>query len=89
MPESHVVMHRRGRPSRGEHENPVRGVVRDVVVLGGDARVTLDVGGAGAPLTFEVSAHVARRNGVAAGAEISVSLLAEGIHVMPAPVPGH
>ena len=84
VPESHVVMHRRERPSRGEHENPVRGVARDVVVLGGDARVTLDVEGAGAPLTFEVSAHVAQRNRVAAGAEVSVSLLASGIHVMPA-----
>ena len=83
VPESHVVMHRRERPSRGEHENPVRGVVRDVVTLGGDARVTLDVVGAEAPLTFEVSAHVAARNKVAAGAEVSVSLLASGIHVMP------
>ena len=83
-PESHVVMHRRDRPSRGEHENPVHGVVRDVVTLGGDARVTLEVEGAGAPLTFEVSAHVAARNGVAVGVEVSVSLLASGIHVMPA-----
>jgi len=84
VPESHVVMHRRERPSRGEHENPVRGIARDVVILGGDARVTLDVEGAGAPLTFEVSAHVAQRNRVATGAQVSVSLLASGIHVMPA-----
>ena len=83
-PESHVVMHRRERPSRGEHENPIHGVVRDVVTLGGDARVTLDVESAGAPLTFEVSAHVAARNGVAEGVAISVSLLASGIHLMPA-----
>ena len=83
VPESHVVMHRRDRPSRGEHENPVHGVVRDVVTLGGAVRVTLDVGGAGTPLTFEVSAHVAARNGVAAGAKVCVSLLASGIHVMP------
>ena len=84
VPESHVVMHRRERPSRGEHENPVRGIARDVVILGGDARVTLDIVGAGAPLTFEVSAHVAARNRVEAGTEVSVSLLADGIHVMPA-----
>ena len=84
VPESYVVMHRRERPSRGEHENPVRGIARDVVILGGDARVTLDIEGAGAPLSFEVSAHVAARNRVTAGAEISVSLLANGIHVMPA-----
>ena len=84
VPESHVVMHRRDRPSRGEHENPVHGIVRNVVMLGGDARVTLDVEGAGTPLTFEVSAHVAARNGVTVGANASVSLLASGIHVMPA-----
>ena len=84
VPESHVVMHRRERPSRGEHENPVRGIARDVVILGGDARVTLDIESAGAPLSFEVSAHVAARNRVTAGAEVSVSLLANGIHVMPA-----
>ena len=84
VPESHVVMHRRERPSRGEHENPVRGIARDVVILGGDARVTLDIEGAGAPLTFEVSAHVAARNRVEAGTEVSVSLLADGIHLMPA-----
>ena len=83
VPESHVVMHRRERPSRGEHENPVRGVVRDVVILGGNARVTLDVHGAGTPFVFEVSEHVAARNQVAAGAEVAVSLLAGGIHVMP------
>ena len=84
VPESHVVMHRRERPSRGERENPVRGIVRDVVILGGDARVTLDVHGVDAPLTFEVSAHVAARNRVETDAEVSVSLLASGIHLMPA-----
>ena len=84
VPESHVVMHRRERPSRGEHENPVRGIARDIVILGGDARVTLEIEGAGAPLSFEVSAHVAARNRVEPGAEVSVSLLANGIHVMPA-----
>ena len=82
VPESHVVMHRRERPSRGERENPVRGIVRDVVILGGDARVTLDVHGVDTPLTFEVSVHVAKRNRIAAGAEASVSLLADGIHLM-------
>ena len=84
IPESHVVMHRRERPSRGEHENPVHGVARDVVLLGGDARITLDVDGVPAPLAFEISAHVAARNRVRPGAGISVSLLASGIHLMPA-----
>lgn len=89
VPESHVVMHRRERPSRGERENPVRGIARDVVILGGDARVTLDVHGVDTPLTFEVSVHVAARNRVEAGAEVAVSLLADGIHLMPAADAGH
>ena len=84
VPESHVVMHRRERPSRGERENPVRGIARDVVILGGDARVTVDVQGVDTPLTFEVSVHVAARNRVEPGAGVSVSLLADGIHLMPA-----
>ena len=87
VPESHVVMHRRGRPSRGEHENPVRGIARDVVMLGGDARVVVEVTGANTPLTFEISAHVAARNQVAPGADVGVSLLASGIHLMPASDP--
>ena len=82
VPESHVVMHRRERPSRGEHENPVRGIARDVVTFGGLARVTLDVSGVDVPISFEVSEHVAARNRVEPGAEVSVSLLAEGIHMM-------
>ena len=89
VPESHVVMHRRERPSRGDRENPVRGTARDVVMLGGDARVTLDLHGVDTPLTFEVSAHVAARNRVEAGAEVAVSLLANGIHLMPASNAGH
>ena len=84
VPESHVVMHRRERPSRGEHENPVRGIARDVVTFGGLARVTLDVSGVDVPISFEVSEHVAARNRVAPGAEVAVSLLADGIHMMQA-----
>ena len=84
VPESHVVMHRRERPSRGEHENPVRGIARDVVTFGGLARVTLDVSGVDVPISFEVSEHVAARNRVEPGAEVAVSLLADGIHMMQA-----
>ena len=129
LPESHVVMHRRERPSRGEHENPVRGIARDVVILGGGCprdprlggrghpahlrglrarcgkkpgcgrrrgvriaacgRHPSDAGGGRGALNFEVSAHVAARNRVAAQAEVSVSLLASGIHLMPASDAGH
>jgi hypothetical protein len=34
-------------------------------------------------LTFSVSTHAVRRNNIAAGVPIVVSLLADGIHLMP------
>ncbi|RLK50776.1 molybdate transport system ATP-binding protein [Alkalispirillum mobile] len=84
-PASHVLLHRRGRPSLGERENPVDGVVRELVVLGEQTSVTLALSG-GEPLNFTVGTHAARRNGLAPGVDARVSLLADGIHLM-APEP--
>jgi molybdate transport system ATP-binding protein len=79
-----VILHRRDRPSRGEHENPVDGTCTECIMLGDNALITLAVDGdATAPIAFAVPAHSARRNGVASGARLRVSLLAEGIHLMP------
>jgi molybdate transport system ATP-binding protein len=84
VPDGFVVLHRRDRPSRGEHENPVPGTVDAMLVIGQTAHLTLrphhdpDL-----PIHFSVPLHVARRNGMAPGVEASVSLLAEGIHIMP------
>lgn len=84
VPDGYVVLHRRDRPSRGEHENPVPGRVASFVPIGQNAHLTVRLSGhAEAPLQFSVPLHVARRNGVAAGVDIVVSLLAEGIHLMP------
>ncbi len=83
IPDGFVVLHRRDRPSRGEHENPVPGRIEQMVVLGQTARLTLRPAHAPElPIRFSVPLHVARRNGLAAGVEASVSLLAEGIHLM-------
>lgn len=82
VPSAHVVLHRRDRPSRGEHENPVDGIVAELVALGENASVTLRTAG-GAEIRFSVPAHVARRNAIEAGEPAAVSLLAEGIHLMP------
>jgi len=85
IPQGHVVLHRRDRPSRGERENPLRGPVTECIVLGEQVALTVAVNGAQRPPLFlSVPTHVARRNGIAAGVEIGVSLLAEGIHLMPA-----
>ena len=84
IPDGYIVLHRRDRPSRGEHENPVQGIVDSIVVVGESAQVTLQTAGDPLPLHFTLPAHVARRNGLAKGIAAGVSLLAEGIHVMPA-----
>jgi molybdate transport system ATP-binding protein len=83
IPPGSVVLHRRDRPSRGEHENPVRGVVVELLVLGDASAITLRVANSDAFISFAVPTHVAERNGVAPGAPIAVSLLAKDIHVMP------
>ncbi len=83
VPPENVILHRRHRPSRGERENPVNGVISDFVVLGGDASITMLVNGdPHKPLSFSLSTHVAHRNGLGTGEHIRISLLAKGIHMM-------
>ena len=84
VPASHVVMHRRDRPSRGERENPLPGTIGELAALGENTAVTLHVRGRGqVRLAFTVSTHVAERNNLATGATLAVSLLADGVHLMP------
>jgi molybdate transport system ATP-binding protein len=84
IPGSAIVLHRRIRPSAGERENPVEGRVTEMVVLGAEAQVTLDIGDPdGHPLSFALPLHAARRNGLAVGEACTVSLLKQAIHVMP------
>jgi molybdate transport system ATP-binding protein len=85
VPDGFVVLHRRDRPSRGEHENPVAGTITAMLVIGQAAHLTLRPAHApDLPVHFSVPLHVARRNDIATGVSASVSLLAEGIHIMPA-----
>ena len=85
IPQGHIVLHRRDRPSRGERENPVSGPVIECVSLGENVALTVAVNGPDRPPLFlNIPAHVARRNDIAAGVEIGLSLLADGIHLMPA-----
>ena len=81
IPPAFVVIHRRDRPSRGERENPVAGIVEDALPLGENTAVRF-VPEHGGVIHFSVPTHVARRNQVAAGRPAGVSLLAEGIHLM-------
>jgi molybdate transport system ATP-binding protein len=84
IPAAAIVLHRRDRPSAGERENPVPARVLDLLALGEEARVTLDVGDPdGGTLALSLPLHAARRNGLAPGEACTVSLLAEAIHLMP------
>ena len=86
IPADGVIVHRRDRPSRGEHENPVSGRVVEAVRLGQTTELTLEVGGReNEALHCSIPTHAARRNEVDVGVRIGVSLLAEAIHIMPAP----
>ncbi len=88
IPAAHIILHRRDRPSRGERENPVAGEIVRCIALGEMTVVALRVVHGGRnDLHFSVPTHVAERNGLAVGATASVSLLAEGIHLMPPPHP--
>jgi len=84
IPPESVILHRRDRPSAGEQENPVTGVVGELVQLGETTSVTMLVNGsADSRLNLSIATHHARRNSVAAGATLSASLLASGIHLIP------
>ena len=83
IPDGFIVLHRRDRPSRGEHENPVHGTVESIVTVGENALVALQTTADKLPLHFTIPAHVARRNDLVKGAQAAVSLLADGIHLMP------
>lgn len=84
LPPSDVVLHRCGRPSQGERENPVAARVESLVVLGGMTAVSLAFDHTERTLGFEITTHAARRNGLARGERVRVSLLAAGIHLMAA-----
>jgi molybdate transport system ATP-binding protein len=84
VPRSYVLLHRRHRPSLGERENPVHGVVGEITVMGENTVISMWVNRQREHrLALTVSNHVAERNSLSVGADISVSLLQQGIHLMP------
>ncbi len=86
---SHIVAHRRDRPSRGERENPVAGTIQRCIALGETTALSLRVGaGDRADIFFSMPTHAARRNGLAPGVTASISLVTDGIHLMAPGDPG-
>ena len=83
IPSSGVVLHRRDRPSRGEHENAIHGVIGELTKLGDITSISLQPSGAvDETLQFNIPSHVAQRNHLAIGVDAGVSLLKDSIHLM-------
>lgn len=81
IPAASVLLHRRDRPSKGERENPVKGRIDEFIPLGETTSITIATG-QDASLYLSVPTHVARRNRLEQGGDITVSLLADSIHLM-------
>lgn len=81
---SAIIMHRNDRPSNGERENPVQTKVAEAIPMGNEMALKLVIERTGELMSFRISRHVAKRNQVTLGGKLKVSLLTEGIHLMPA-----
>lgn len=75
-----VLLHRVDRPSRGEAENPVEGLVADLLTLGDDVLVRITPEGLPSSLLhLKLSLHAAERNRLVPGLRVAVSLISEAI----------
>jgi len=78
-----ILLHQRVRASRGEQENPVTGHILDSVTLRGITTLIIEIDNAdGSRLQMDLPHHVALRNQLIIGETITMSLLAEDIHLM-------
>lgn len=82
IPAENLILHRPDRPSKGEKENPVTGSIDELIELGESSSVTIKVNNSQQVLTMAVPTHVLKRNGLTKGGNVTVSLLAQGIHLM-------
>jgi len=81
---SKVLLHQRRRPSQGEQENPLTGIISDMITLRGITTVLLSIPAAEETIMqMDVPEHVVSRNALKIGETIGVSLLADAIHLMP------
>lgn len=81
---SNILLHRRDRPSRGDRENPLQGLVIECMESNGLAYLLVQVDRElKINLSVNIPLHVSRRNRIGINEQIGFSLLAEGIHLMP------
>mgnify|MGYP000453314191 CR=1 FL=1 len=78
-----VILHQRVRPSRGEQENPVSGQIIDMLTLRGITTVLVALTVTNnIVIQMDVSKHVAERNSLEKGQDITMSIIASAIHIM-------
>ncbi len=81
---ANVLLHRRDRPSNGDRENPLSGQIIEYMENNGQSHLLVEVDRElKINIAINVPLHVARRNGLGLNEAVGVSLLAEGIHLMP------
>ena len=79
IPQGQIVL------AESDDANALEGVVLQYVRLGNNAAIAVSIGGADRPPLFMlVPLHVGHARGIARGSAVRVSLLPEGIHLMPA-----
>lgn len=81
---ANILLHRRGRPSKGDRENPLQGQIIEYIESNGLANMLVQINQhLNIIMTISVPLHVAKRNALGLHEHIGISLLAEGIHLMP------
>ena len=79
-----ILLHQRVRPSKGEHENPVSVVIKEMITLRGVTTLVMTLQHKpSVSLQMNLPEHVAQRNQLKLGETIEVSLLSEAFHLMP------
>lgn len=81
---ANVLLHRRDRPSNGDKENPLQGEVIEYMESSGLSNMLVQIDRElNINIAISVPLHVAKRNGLGLNENIGISLLSEGIHLMP------
>jgi len=81
---ANILLHRRDRPSNGDKENPLHGKVIEYMENNGLAHLLVEVDDKlKINMTINVPLHVAKRNNLGLHEKVGISLLSEGIHLMP------
>ena len=81
---ANVLLHRRDRPSNGDKENPLQGQIIEYMESSGLANLSVEIDpDLKINIAMIVPLHVAKRNRLGLNENIGISLLSEGIHLMP------